>query len=244
MSKVRTVTCPHCNNNHSIKSRATSIQRHFSVQRNSQGLMEFEMEIPSGVSVNEWVIDKVGLQDRMILSLFGGTCVTIPYTLLCGLADMTTQGLMVTSVAVLGLASTVSMVAIEYLYSEHDKAARWAINRYQKAVDPVGETSDSDTLKLEVSEYREESQANNKAYRYIDGLNVTADQFAEWVFQIIENGKSLAIGQWTGSGKLFTRSQYDELMSKLKDAGIVVKSPSWKLTRGGRAALMAYNKGV
>lgn len=180
----------------------------------------------------------------MILSLFGGTCVTIPYTLLCGLADMTTQGLMVTSVAVLGLASTVSMVAIEYLYSEHDKAARWAINRYQKAVDPVGETSDSDTLKLEVSEYREESQANNKAYRYIDGLNVTADQFAEWVFQIIENGKSLAIGQWTGSGKLFTRSQYDELMSKLKDAGIVVKSPSWKLTRGGRAALMAYNKGV
>lgn len=242
--ETRSVTCPYCTEKFRIKSRAKGIQRHFAVQKNSQGVMEFELEVPTGFTVPEWVISDIGTQDRMVLSLFGGTCITVPYVLMASYTTMDIQGVMITGIAVLGLASTVSMLVIEYLYSEHNKAARWLKNQHIKAMDITPDISDSNTIKLEVQDRRKESQANMKAYRFVDGLNITPEQFSEWAFEVIENGKSLALSKWIGKGNPFSRAQYDDFMNKLSAANMVINRNGWQLTRGGRSAITAYVKGA
>ncbi len=212
----------------------------FSVEKNSQGLMEFELEVPSGFSVDSYVTRDIGLQDRIILSLTAGTFIAVPYMALISLTELSTPAIMITGVSVLGIASMTAMLAIEYIYAEHNKAARYLQRKYIEAKD-ISVTSDSnDTIKLEVQDQRQESQANMKAYKFIDGLSITPEQFQEWAFQVIENGKSLALSRWTGKGNLFSRKQYDELMAKLSEANIVINRNGWQLTRPGRSAIMAY----
>lgn len=53
-------------------------------------------------------------------------------------------------------------------------------------------------------------------------------------------GRSLAVNSWTGSGGLFTRSEYDLLMGELERAGLVIKGPGSSgrvLTDSGREAM-------
>lgn len=216
----------------------------FSVQKNSQGLMEFELEVPNGFSVDSYVTRDIGLQDRVILSLTGGTFITVPCVALISLTAMEAPAIMATSASVLGIASMTAMLAIEYIYAEHNKAARYLQRKYVEAKSITVSGSDNSTIKLEVQDQREESQANKTAYRFIDGLSITPEQFSEWAFQVIENRKSLALSKWVGKGNLFSRKQYDDLMSKLSDANITVNRNGWQLTRAGKSAIMAHVKGI
>ena len=79
-----------------------------------------------------------------------------------------------------------------------------------------------------------------------DFLHLGIDQadFLTWARAVL-GGQSLAVGQWVGRGRLFTRGQYDALMSELERAGIVraadVRNPQSgrELSPAGRAALRA-----
>jgi len=79
-----------------------------------------------------------------------------------------------------------------------------------------------------------------------DFLHLGIDQadFLTWARAVLD-GRSLAVGQWVGRGRLFTRGQYDALMSELERAGIVraadVRNPQSgrELSPAGRAALRA-----
>ena len=79
-----------------------------------------------------------------------------------------------------------------------------------------------------------------------DFLHLGIDQadFLTWARAVLD-GRSLAVGQWVGRGRLFTRGQYDALMSELERAGIVraadARNPQSgrELSPAGRAALRA-----
>jgi len=79
-----------------------------------------------------------------------------------------------------------------------------------------------------------------------DFLHLGIDQadFLTWARAVL-GGQSLAVGQWVGRGRLFTRGQYDALMSELERAGIVraadARNPQSgrELSPAGRAALRA-----
>lgn len=53
-----------------------------------------------------------------------------------------------------------------------------------------------------------------------DFLHLGIDQadFLTWARAVL-GGQSLAVGQWVGRGRLFTRGQYDALMSELGAGG-------------------------
>ncbi len=75
-------------------------------------------------------------------------------------------------------------------------------------------------------------------------LPVTPETFQLWARAVL-NGESLAINQWVGRGKQFSRGEYETLLAELERAGIVrlidVNNPQAgrELTRPGKAALRA-----
>lgn len=91
--------------------------------------------------------------------------------------------------------------------------------------------------------------------KFIRGLNLTLPagvgqaKFYEFARGATRRGASLAVGDWTGSGKLFSKSVYNNLLAVLSEAGIIEwrdeSNPSVgrRLTDVGRAALVGYCEG-
>jgi len=69
--------------------------------------------------------------------------------------------------------------------------------------------------------------------------------FRSWAEAAIHD-RSLAIGTWTGAGRPFSRSEYEQLMAIMEQAGIVSPPTSQgrKPRRPGRAALKQYLKPI
>lgn len=90
--------------------------------------------------------------------------------------------------------------------------------------------------------------------KFIRGLNltlpagVTQAEFYEFARGATRRGASLAVGDWTGAGKPFSKSVYGALLLVLDEAGIIEwrdeSNPSVgrRLTDEGRAALVEYVK--
>ncbi len=76
--------------------------------------------------------------------------------------------------------------------------------------------------KIEVTVRHEDNQG-----RYVKGnefdlpAGVSASQFSEFARGATGRGGSLAVGSWTGRGKLFSKSVYNALLDELGQAGIV-----------------------
>jgi len=71
--------------------------------------------------------------------------------------------------------------------------------------------------------------------------NITADQIQQFA-RAVTDGESLKVHNWVGSGSLFTRGQYDSLMSELERMGYVLPGTGNKPRRPtakGRALLRA-----
>jgi hypothetical protein len=85
--------------------------------------------------------------------------------------------------------------------------------------------------------------------KFIRGLNltlpgVTADAFREFARTVTRRGGRLAVIDWTGKGKMFSKNVYGKLLSALIEAGIVEDtSTGRRLTDEGRAALVGFCEG-
>jgi len=73
--------------------------------------------------------------------------------------------------------------------------------------------------------------------------------FTTWA-QAAVNGQSLAVGHWTGSGRPFSRSDYEALLDFLQGAGVVAwqnpdaPAQGRRVTKPGKAALKAWLGGA
>ncbi len=88
--------------------------------------------------------------------------------------------------------------------------------------------------------------------RFIGGLNLTLpkgipqDKFYEFAKGVTRRGASLAVVDWTGQGKPFSKPKYNALLLVLDEAGIIEwedvenHSVGRQLTDEGRAALVEY----
>lgn len=74
---------------------------------------------------------------------------------------------------------------------------------------------------------------------------VTPDQLATFA-RAVREGRSMALDTWTGKGRLFTRTQYANVMDEMTAAGLVVKSSGntgRRLTAKGRAVFRGLADG-
>ena len=68
--------------------------------------------------------------------------------------------------------------------------------------------------------------------------NITEPEFREFCVDVLA-GKSMARKDWAGSGRLFSRDQYDDLMKAIEAAGLAIPVPgrSRRLTQSGKDAI-------
>jgi hypothetical protein len=122
-----------------------------------------------------------------------------------------------------------------YVTDDHPRLDTWGPEEPEEPVESV--------VHLEVDQRREDGGPRG-AWR---DLPVNPDHFRTWARAALA-GQSLAQTSWTGRSGLFSRSQYDSLLTFLSDAGIVEwvnpasTSQGRRLTRAGRAALEHYTE--
>jgi hypothetical protein len=70
-------------------------------------------------------------------------------------------------------------------------------------------------------------------------VGVTQDQLIDWSAAVVDGVKTPARSNWVGSGKPFSRDNYDLFTKAMVEAGILVTIPGKgnQLTVGGRHAL-------
>lgn len=97
-------------------------------------------------------------------------------------------------------------------------------------------SQDRDAVKLEVVSSKRRSGMQMKIVDLPRGIS--RHQFAEFCQDIL-SGKSLARRDWVGSGKQFSRDEYDDLVIAMLEAGLIARVPGKgkSLTVGGRHAL-------
>lgn len=95
---------------------------------------------------------------------------------------------------------------------------------------------------LEVSHTeRDGAGEQGRTIQYFGELPVEVGAFVDYVKSILA-GETLAIAQWTGKDKPFSRGEYEGLLDILRQAGAVINHPGKgnKLTRKGYRTLEAY----
>lgn len=86
-----------------------------------------------------------------------------------------------------------------------------------------------------------------RTIQYFGTLPVDTERFSEWAAAVLGTqvpAQSLAIANWTGKGKLFSRKEYEGLLALLRKSQAVVLRASEGniLTGGGRRALRQHLK--
>lgn len=96
--------------------------------------------------------------------------------------------------------------------------------------------------------HRDGSTEAGRTIQYFGILPVDIDRFNQWAVAVLGSdtvpGLSLAIANWTGSGKLFSRKEYEAILGQLRKAQAVVLRGGGGniLTGGGRRALHRHLK--
>jgi hypothetical protein len=101
--------------------------------------------------------------------------------------------------------------------------------------------------------YRDGHTEAGRTVQRFGVLPVDVDRFGQWAAAVLgpetnwdkaNVATSLAIANWTGSGKLFSRKEYEALLALLKQSGAVTPLPGKGnvLTGGGRRALRQHLK--
>lgn len=116
-----------------------------------------------------------------------------------------------------------------------------AVARYLALANERGQANSNVELTVD-HRYRDGNTEAGRTTQRFGPLPVDVDRFNEWIQGAII-GKSLAVPNWTPRAKLFTRPEYDQLLSKMKAGKIIVNLGSNKgntLTGGGRRALTRH----
>jgi hypothetical protein len=113
----------------------------------------------------------------------------------------------------------------------------WGIERITHTdIDGDREVGPPEELRVELSHT---DAVGNYHAQILSIPGIEADRLRQFA-AAVTSGKGLAVNAWTGSGALFTRSEYDRLLAELQRAGLAAKGAGvsgWALTRPGRAVL-------
>lgn len=202
--------------------------------------MEFELEIPTGWSVEEWVIPNTPIIGDMIISGFISLCVcVIPVAIIAEISGMDVQAAWGVIISSFTIGAGLTMASIEYLKQERIHDARVLKQAYSDASKPNVEADKP--IRIEMLEDRNEAQANKYAYKFIGNLNVSRETFDEWAKEVVQPNSNLAFAHWTGKGKSFSRRSYELFLDHMAGINVAYKSEKgWVLTNGGKRSLKRY----
>ncbi len=135
------------------------------------------------------------------------------------------------------------VVAYGWLCAEHNQRLKSVLPRFleqrHKWQTAGNLPRDGEITMTVVHRYRDGHTETGRTFNFLGVLPVDARRFTEYVEKALR-GDSLAIINWTGDGKLFSRKEYDELLKMLREANVVVNLPGKKgntLTTPGKHAL-------
>jgi hypothetical protein len=93
---------------------------------------------------------------------------------------------------------------------------------------------------------RDEQAQFRKMTRLELPAGIEPRDFYNFARQVVSEAKGLALSDWVGGGRPFSRAKYEALLDELAAAGLVAlvnpdaPAQGRKLTRKGRQALMTY----
>jgi hypothetical protein len=95
--------------------------------------------------------------------------------------------------------------------------------------------------------YRDGRTEAGRTIQYFGELPVDVERFSQWAEAVLGTrvpAQTLAIANWTGSKGLFSRKEYEAILTLLRQAEAVINQPGKgnQLTGGGRRALHQHLK--
>lgn len=235
MAKLR-VTCPECGLRHTVKTPAVkAMSLGVRARRVTANQFEYSLSAPAEITEEARFVT-VG--DDLILAGAFGCAVGA----LAGWAAATVAPEYAIQAVGVGASAGVTL-AWGWLCAERNQRLKrvlpWFLEQRENWKRP--ELGDNGEVQLTVDHiHRDSYSEGGRSIALLGVLPVSVDSFAKWAEGAIR-GDSLAIKQWTGAKKPFSRQDYDNLLSKMREAGIVAKLPGkgHVLTNPGRHALKA-----
>ena len=133
--------------------------------------------------------------------------------------------------------AAVSAAAWGWLLVDHRRLL-WTTERVIGAdLDRDGRLGPPQVVRLEVMTMDEAGRTRQVQILEIPGIS--QEQLREFARAVTQEGRGLAVNYWTGTGKLFTRSQYETVMAELIRAGLVREAGRFgrELSAAGRGVL-------
>jgi hypothetical protein len=235
----RRITCPECGHRHfiSLFGQAVGVRS----KRITGNQFEHSITVPGEMiegdryySISEQMIaaGAVGISAGALL----GHMASIPWHV----TNIALTAEIISGCALAGLALGCGFVAAERSWQLKERLP-YFVRQYKML---ANDTPPSDEVTLTVDHrYRDGHTQAGRTINYFGTLPIDIDRFNEYAHCILRDD-SLAIAQWTGSGRPFSRNEYDRLLGVLRSAGAVVNVPGKgnQLTGGGRRALRQHLK--
>lgn len=236
MSKTR-VVCPECGHRHTLPAptrRVTTVG--VRARRTGKTTFNYEMVVPASHSPDDdGPLLSSPLTDLMLCAAFCGSVGALLGSLMFPVApDFSPHAVVIGGMGGIAL-------GWGWLLAEHNQRLKrvlpWFIEQRQHWQSAT-QSPPGDGVTLTVDHrYRDSYSEAGRSVNYFGTLPVDVERFNDYARAAVR-GDSLAIAQWVGSGKPFSRNEYDALLALLRRADCVVNVPGKgnRLTSaGGRA---------
>lgn len=243
MSKIR-IVCPECGHRHTVErpqNRAITIG--VRAKRITGNQFEYSLSGPAQMVEDTRFLT---VTDDLILS----AALAIPVGAACGVAASIIAPDYAVEIIGLG-ASIAPALAWGWLCAEHNQRLKrvlpWFMEQRHKWEQKRAAADEGPQLVID-HRYRDGQTEAGRTIQYFGALPVEVERFSKYAAAILGDddlpGESLAIANWTGKGKLFSRQEYEALLDLLRKGGAVINQPGKGniLTGGGRRALRQHLK--
>lgn len=229
------VICPECGYRHTLqvgqRTRSTGVR----ARRITGNQFEYQITVP------ETDLEDAGkfvtVTDDLILSGALGVATGGVAGFVAGLVGPEY------SLPLIGLgASGGTALAWSWLCAEHNQRLKRVLPWFMEQRDNwslAGHVPLDGDITLTVDHrYRDGHTEAGRTFNFLGVLPVDGKRFTEYAEAALR-GDSLAIKNWTGNGKLFSRNEYDDLLKLLQKAKVVANLPGKgnRLTTPGKHAL-------
>lgn len=219
MSKIR-IICPECGHKHTYSAPDKIVSLGVRAKRVTANQFEYSLTAPAEITQDDTRLSTV--MDDLILTGALGCAAGAVGGFLAALAAPDY------AIEISGLSSSIGLsVAWGWLCAEHNQRLKrvlpWFLENRDKWRHP--EPGNNGEIQLTVDHrYRDSYSEAGRSIAILGVLPVDVARFREWA-QAAIRGDSLAIKQWTGAQRLFSRDEYDKLLAKLREANIVANLP-------------------
>ncbi len=120
------------------------------------------------------------------------------------------------------------------------------VEEMEEAITKSNDQAKPEPQRVELVLTRPDRRGNNHYFFPDVPDTITPDKFLEWAIGVTDGVHTLAEGEWTGKGKLFSKSEYKGLVGGLQTGGLIqwvddnAHAQGRRLTDEGRAALLSY----